>query len=64
MKNWPGTDARRRRVIRLSVVLRGARGIREGERVAVTLGSGQTVEGYARVIDEDTIRVELPEGVS
>lgn len=65
MKNWPGTDARRRRVSRLSVVLRTSQRIRDGQAVTVTLASGRTIAGYARTLDDDgAIRVELPEGVS
>ena len=51
---------------RLSVVLRGAHAVRDGQAVTVTLASGRTVEGYARRLpdDEGSIRVELPDGVS
>lgn len=64
MKNWVGTDARRRRTSRLSVVLRGAWGIRDGQRVTVRLASGAYIESFARTLDDDgSIRVELPEGV-
>ena len=63
MKSWVGTDARRHRVGRLSVVLRPSQRIRDGQPVTVRLGSGRVIEGYARVLDEEAIRVELPEGV-
>lgn len=51
---------------RLSVVVRGAQGIRDGQAVTVRLGSGRVVDGYARRLpdDEGSIRVELPDGVS
>jgi hypothetical protein len=32
--------------------------------VTVKLASGRTVEGVAQKLDDDAIRVELPEGVS
>jgi hypothetical protein len=63
LKNWIGTDSRRRRAGRLSVVLRPSQYIRDGQPVTVTLASGRTVQGYARRLDEEAIRVELPEGV-
>ena len=49
---------------RLSVVLRGAQTVRDGSRVTVRLASGRTVDGYARKLEDGSVRVELPDGVS
>jgi hypothetical protein len=63
----PFTHKGQRRIVprrtRLSVVLRAPH-VPHGAPVTVMLGSGRMVEGFAQKLDDEKIRVELPEGVS
>ena len=45
----------------VSAVLRGVRGVRDGQTVEVVLGDGRTVVGRAEWLDDGVIRVRLPD---
>lgn len=52
------------RIGRLSVVLRPPHKsrVRHGSRVVVTFPNGNSSEGIAQVLEDGSVRVELPEG--